>query len=87
MKLQIKFEKEKFPIEIDNSATVKDLKRLIAQMKNCKISQIELIYSTEVLKNSQNLESKITDPNKSIHLFINELVPKKKKKKQSNSTF
>ena len=80
MKLQIKYEKEKFPIEIDNSATVKDLKRLIGKMKNCKISQIQLIYSAEVLQNSQTLESQINNLNKPISLFINEVAPKKKKK-------
>lgn len=80
MKLQIKYEKEKFPIEIDNSATVKDLKRLIGKMKNCKISQIQLIYSAEVLQNSQTLESQINNLNKPISLFINEVTPKKKKK-------
>lgn len=85
MKLQIKYEKEKFPVEIFDTATVKDLKRHIGKMKNCKISQIQLIYASEVLQNSQTLESRIKDPNKPIRLFINELIPKKKKKTDQNS--
>lgn len=89
MKLQIKFNKERFPIDIESSATVKDLKRLIAKIKNCKVSQIRLIYIADILQNSQTLESVINDPDKPVHLFINELTPKQKKsdkKTQNQST-
>ena len=88
MNIKIKYNNENFVLEMDNSATVKDLKRKIAHMKNCKIFEIRLIYAAEILKNAKRLADLNIQPEKSIVLFINPVTKKSdetQEKEQQNN--
>ena len=74
MKIQIKNmgDKSKFEMDIHDCQTVKDLKRKIASKYGCKFANIRLIYSMEIMKNSQLLSNFDFKPKKPISLYISE---------------
>jgi hypothetical protein len=72
MKLAIKFNQEHFDVEVDDAATVRDLKKQLAARQNCKVTACRLVYSARALQNDQRLSSYDILPTKYITLIVEE---------------
>jgi hypothetical protein len=70
MRATIKFNGERFSIDIDEGAKVRDLKRKIAEVRGCRPSEIRLILNGQVLVKSQRLSTYNIDPDKVILMLI-----------------
>ncbi|OHT14003.1 hypothetical protein TRFO_15637 [Tritrichomonas foetus] len=86
MKILIKYQKEHFHIELEETSTVRDLKREIAKLKHCKVINIKLVYAADVLKNSQKLKDLNILPEKPVTLFIDSGNPRSKSSIAVSST-
>jgi hypothetical protein len=70
MKLSIKFADTISEVDIDDTATVRQLKKHLSSLHNCTVSQCRLIYEARALRNNAVLSSLSLSPTKPISLVI-----------------
>ena len=72
MILEIRGASKDFKVEVDPSGTVRSLKKAISKEEGCRVSQIRLIYSGQVLKSNRLLSTIRFEPNVQIDMIIDE---------------
>jgi hypothetical protein len=70
MKLSIKLGNAISEVEIDDSATVRQLKKHLSAIHGCKVSQCRLVYAARALRNDSALSSLSLSQTKPITLII-----------------
>lgn len=85
MKIQIRSEANKYEIEVDESLTIKDLKKKIAEVEKCKFTTIKLICNAQILRNTETIKSYGIDGTKPVDLYIGPAKTSTKKSEPSQS--
>lgn len=68
--LKIKMPSKSFEIEIEDNASITDLRRVIAQKVEKQSEQLVLIFGGKILKDQENLETHQIKDKMSVHLVI-----------------
>lgn len=72
MKVPIKLDNTVSEVEIEDSATIRQLKKQLSVLHGCKVSQCRLIHSARALRNDTLLSSLSVSATKPITLIIEE---------------
>lgn len=68
--LKIKMPSKSFEVEIEDNASVVDLRKVVAEKVEKNTEQLVLIFGGKILKDSENLENHQIKDKMSVHLVI-----------------
>ena len=68
--LKIKMPSKSFEVEIEDNASVVDLRKVVAEKVEKNAEQLVLIFGGKILKDSENLETHQIKDKMSVHLVI-----------------